>query len=231
MIIENEKTGGSTAHEDEKLAKKKFYHHGDLKAALLEAAEKVLAEKGTQGFTLRACARYAGVSHAAPAHHYKDVAGLLTALATQAFERLHTYMYESMQQLNSQASADEPCPTLAKSICGSGLGYLRFAVNHPHHFRLMFQRESLNCSDGTFLASAKKAFNVLKSAVAEFHQLDSGTMPAEAENDLLILWSMVQGLADLYLEKQLPIDSLEALETHYLCMCRRLMSGGLQASS
>ena len=58
------------------------YHHGDLRAALIAAAEEELAENGVDGFTLRGCARRAGVSHAAPAHHFKDVRALFTALAT-----------------------------------------------------------------------------------------------------------------------------------------------------
>ena len=59
------------------------YHHGDLRKALLDAAEAELAEKGVEGFTLRGCAKRAGVSHAAPAHHFKDANALLTALAAR----------------------------------------------------------------------------------------------------------------------------------------------------
>ena len=64
------------------------YHHGDLRAALIAAAEEELAENGVDGFTLRGCARRAGVSHAAPAHHFKDVRALFTALATIGLRRL-----------------------------------------------------------------------------------------------------------------------------------------------
>src|SRR5262245_3431916 len=64
------------------------YHHGDLRAALLKAAEAELAENGIEGFTLRGCARRAGVSHAAPAHHFKDVRAILTELAADGFEKL-----------------------------------------------------------------------------------------------------------------------------------------------
>ena len=63
------------------------YHHGDLRKALLVAAEAELVEKGLEGFTLRCCAKRAGVSHAAPAHHFKDANALLTALATEGYER------------------------------------------------------------------------------------------------------------------------------------------------
>ena len=63
------------------------YHHGDLAAALLAAAEAELAEKGVEAFSLRSVAKRAGVSHAAPAHHFGDATGVLTALATEGFRR------------------------------------------------------------------------------------------------------------------------------------------------
>ena len=62
---------------------KTSYHHGDLKEALLAAAESVLDDHGLQGFTLRECARRAGVSHAAPKHHFGDVRGVLTEVAAR----------------------------------------------------------------------------------------------------------------------------------------------------
>src|SRR5688572_25193146 len=77
--------GGSAAP---KHAERDGYHHGDLRAALISAAEEELVEKGVDGFTLRGCARRAGVSHAAPAHHFKDVRALFTALATIGLRRL-----------------------------------------------------------------------------------------------------------------------------------------------
>src|SRR5947207_13010795 len=63
------------------------YHHGDLHDALLKAAETVLERDGVQGLTLRAAAREAGVSHAAPTHHFGDMTGLLSALAAVGFRR------------------------------------------------------------------------------------------------------------------------------------------------
>src|SRR5687768_5541186 len=71
-----------------KAGERRAYHHGDLQAALIAAAEDVLAEKGVSGFSLREAARRAGVSPAAPAHHFKDARGLLTAVAARGFQRL-----------------------------------------------------------------------------------------------------------------------------------------------
>ena len=68
---------------------KSSYHHGDLREALLVAAEEILDEEGVQSLTLRACTRRAGVSHAAPKHHFADVAELLSEVAARSFDRLN----------------------------------------------------------------------------------------------------------------------------------------------
>ncbi|NBO21074.1 MAG: TetR/AcrR family transcriptional regulator, partial [Rhodobacteraceae bacterium] len=70
------------------MSDEKPYHHGDLATALIAAAHQELSEQGAAGFSLRRVARRAGVSHAAPAHHFGDAAGLLAALAAQGFRRL-----------------------------------------------------------------------------------------------------------------------------------------------
>ena len=64
------------------------YHHGQLREALVASGRTLLAERGIRGFTLRECARRAGVSHGAPAHHFGDAAGMLTAYAAQGFARI-----------------------------------------------------------------------------------------------------------------------------------------------
>ena len=69
--------------------KENGYHHGNLRAALLRAAEEIIRESGVEGLTLRACARKAGVSHGAPAHHFGNITGLLTELAAEGFEAAH----------------------------------------------------------------------------------------------------------------------------------------------
>src|SRR5258708_26387477 len=68
------------------------YHHGDLHEALLQAAERVLERDGIAGLTLRAVAREAGVSHAAPTHHFGDLTGLLSELAAIGFRMFNTAM-------------------------------------------------------------------------------------------------------------------------------------------
>ena len=77
------------------LERSRAYHHGSLRSALIEAAEEVIAERGLDCFSLRETARRAGVSPAAPAHHFKDVRGLLTAIASQAFADLADTLAEA----------------------------------------------------------------------------------------------------------------------------------------
>src|SRR6478609_8578950 len=89
------------------------YHHGDLRKALLDAAEAELAEKGLEGFTLRGCAKRAGVSHAAPAHHFKDANALLTALAAVGHERFVAAMRKRQSEATGQRGR----------FVASGLGY------------------------------------------------------------------------------------------------------------
>ena len=133
------------------------YHHGDLRAALLEAAEVELAEKGVQGFTLRSCARRAVVSHAAPAHHFADVTALLTEMAAIGFERLT----RTMRERRAMAAADPRSQFVA-----SGEGYIAFALANPQHFALMFGRAELDRANTRFAAAGKAAFGELLDVIA-----------------------------------------------------------------
>ena len=76
---------------------KSGYHHGDLREALLVSAEQLLREEGLKALTLRACARRAGVSHAAPKHHFNDVAELLSEVSARGFDRLTAALKEARE--------------------------------------------------------------------------------------------------------------------------------------
>ena len=95
------------------------YHHGDLPAALLRTAAKILEKQGAEALSLREVARRAGVSHNAPYRHFPDRERLLAALAAQGFELL------------GQALASRPRREM-------GEAYVEFALAHPQRFRLMF---------------------------------------------------------------------------------------------
>jgi AcrR family transcriptional regulator len=179
------------------------YHHGDLRAALLRAGEAELSERGIEAFSLRAVAKRAGVSHAAPAHHFGDANGLLTALAAEGFRQ-----FRAMQAAR-EAQADK---TPRAQMIAAGLGYVDFALARTALFRLMHasDRPAYNTPDlGTV---AKAAYEHLWNGVAAVHQ-----GPSVA--DVAAVWSSAHGLADLmssgrlYSVASLPQEERERVVT------------------
>lgn len=182
------------------------YHHGDLRQALIATAETLLAEKGVEGFTLRECARRAGVSPAAPAHHFGNMTGLLTAIATLGFEGL-------AHAMESAAAASDG--TASERLKAIGLGYIRFALGHPARFRVIFGRFPLDHGDAAFASASKRAFDILAQTIAA-QPGNSEPLDDQAQADLAFAWSTVHGFANLVLDGQMPFveepDREEALE-------------------
>ncbi len=152
----------------------KPYHHGDLRAALLQAAEVELASRGIEAFSLRAVAKQAGVSHAAPAHHFGDANGLLTALATEGYRQLLTAQLRREAQATGDAVAQ---------LVASGLGYIDFAMERPALFRLVFgsarpdhlQRDLQEAGAAAYTHLTDLVFAAGgRTVVAEFRDLGDG---------------------------------------------------------
>lgn len=161
------------------------YHHGDLRHALIEATESVLAERGVDGFSLREVARRAGVSPSAPAHHFGDAGGLLTAVCTLAFEQLTVALREGEAE-----AVGGP----VERLVGQGLGYIRFAMHRPERFRLMFRTGVLQ-ADEALLLHANAAFDTLQRGVAALLGRE-----ADASNQrrvTIAMWALVHGYAHL----------------------------------
>src|SRR5829696_2605324 len=117
------------------------YHHGSLHAAMLQAAERILERDGIQGLTLRAAAREAGVSHAAPKNHFGDLSGLLSELAAVGFHRFVAMLLGN----GPGGGAANPGPNQdpGQRMGTLGRGYVAFARAHPGLFLLMFRSERL----------------------------------------------------------------------------------------
>jgi AcrR family transcriptional regulator len=160
------------------LAARPSYHHGDLRAALLAAGEVELTEKGVEGFSLRSVAKRAGVSHAAPAHHFGDTQGLLTALAAEGFRHFQATL--DAREVGATDARDK--------AVRAGLGYLEFAVSRPALFRLIFSSSRPDYASAELIEAAGKAYDHLVGLV---HDLGG------AEADVLALWSASHGIADL----------------------------------
>ncbi|WP_210321137.1 TetR/AcrR family transcriptional regulator [Aquibium microcysteis] len=165
------------------------YHHGDLRHALLEAAEKELADKGIEGFTLRGCAKRAGVSHAAPAHHFRDANGLLTALAALGFER-----FLSCQKARQAGAPQDP----RSQLVASGLGYIDFALANPALFRLMFASGRADFASVDLARNADAAFDYLVKGVETIRGRDP-YRDAAGMLEVMATWGLTHGLADLML--------------------------------
>ncbi|MFG2815402.1 TetR/AcrR family transcriptional regulator [Streptomyces sp. NPDC048410] len=154
------------------------YHHGDLRRAVLSAALDVIAADGPGALSLRDLARRAGVSHAAPAHHFKDRTGLLTAIAAEGFGLL--------------ADALREAPGLREA----GVRYVRFAREHPAHFQVMFSPELLRAEDLELTTARALAADALGQAVTT---VDPGDRGPDARLAGIAAWSLAHGYATLLL--------------------------------
>jgi AcrR family transcriptional regulator len=177
------------------------YHHGDLHDALLKAAEAVLERKGVQGLTLRAAAREAGVSHAAPAHHFGDLTGLLSELAAVGFRRFGA----AMQVAASVAASRHD------RLDAMGIAYVKFARTYPSLFMLMFRSERLDFARPALNQAMVAASAALAGAVGARRNDAAGTEPSMQKRaaDMVRAWSIVHGFAVLLLDHRL--DNLVAM--------------------
>ncbi len=165
----------------------------DLRAGLLRATEEILTEQGLDKFTLREAARRSGVSHGAPAFHFGDSAGLLTAYAAEGFNA----MTRLMLRYRSEAKRDRKSQLVAV-----GLAYVDYAIEHRASFQLMFRSDRLKAEDLYFKEASKRAFEQLKEVVSPF-LAHRDTSEQERMMRLLGAWSLVHGFATLVLEGHL----------------------------
>ena len=179
------------------MASKPRYHHGNLRAALLTAAFELLESDGLEALTLRAVASRAGVSHAAPAHHFPNLRSLLTGVASIGFERFSAAL--------AAARRNAAAGPLAQARA-AGQGYVDFAVAHPALFRLMFQAGRLDWSDAGLKAAAGSAYGQLAEVAAPLAEALGGDPAIAGRQAELLVWSSVHGYAHLLLEGQ--IDGL-----------------------
>src|SRR5215467_5353629 len=157
------------------------YHHGDLRAALLRAAVEAIGQAGPAAMSLREVARRAGVSHAAAAYHFGDKAGLLTAVAAQGYRML------TEELRNARDSG--------RGFLEVGVAYVRFAVSHRAHFEVMYRPELYRPDDAEIRqARAGAAVLLYGTGSPDAEQLAAGAAA----------WSLVHGLATLWLNGNLP---------------------------
>ncbi|RXH15487.1 TetR/AcrR family transcriptional regulator [Bradyrhizobium guangzhouense] len=178
------------------------YHHGALREALLQAAERVLERDGLAGLTLRAVAREAGVSHAAPTHHFGDLTGLVSELAAIGFRQFNAAM---------AASCDAATSPLERALARPK-AYVAYAQAHPGMYGLMFRTERLDYSRPSLHEAAESSFAGLANAISAMRQepISGHALTIEQGAAIARAWSMVHGFTMLLLDGRLE-DILERL--------------------
>ena len=175
--------------------KRKTYHHGDLKPALIAAGLQRLEENGLENLSLRAIAARVGVSHTAPKNHFDGLRGLLTAIAAEGFRRHAAEMRRGVE-------GEPPGKPRLKAACD---GYLRFALTQPELFRLMFSKTLCNHDDPELMIASWSSYEVLRG-IAHGLDWDKADAPGAPWRTEWMLWSMVHGYAMLLIEGQIPLE-------------------------
>jgi AcrR family transcriptional regulator len=182
------------------------YHHGDLRNGLLEAARTILEEESLAALTLRAVARKAGVSHAAPYRHFPNHEALLVELSIEGFDELREALGEA-----AKAQGSEP-----DRIANIGAAYMRFVAARPALARLMFGGQLPNRDQ--FPALGLKADSIGEAIGAALHDSALG----------LAVWAAMHGLAMLVLENVIDLgqrrSGLHVLPTRSEIILRSLFA-------
>jgi AcrR family transcriptional regulator len=167
------------------------YYGGDLRRDLLDAALEAIAQEGPSAVSLRSLARRLGVSHAAPANHFPDKAALFTAIAVEGFTLLSDAIAGAVDQLGMDAAAGQ-------RFRAAGRAYTGFALDHPAHFAVMWQRDLLHQDDPELAAAGDATFELLLGGVRDI-QAEGWAAGANPQTVAWLAWSVVHGLATLWL--------------------------------
>jgi AcrR family transcriptional regulator len=182
------------------------YHHGDLRAACLNAALELLEEGGTTALSLRAVARRAGVSPAAPYRHYADREALVSAVAAVGY-----------RDLAERLARAHPAPSTPEQLAGVGVAYVQFALERPALFRMMFGEPCDRDNDERVAATASVSLYLREIVARCFPRADAEALaPA--------IWALVHGLAFLHLDGKLDAATPLAVTDRVTTAIRALLS-------
>ncbi len=179
------------------------YHHGDLRRALIDTAVAMVTEEGAWNFTLREVARRAGVSHAAPYNHFQDKAELLAEVAALGFQAL--------RQAMAQACRRHP-RSARQALVGIAAAYVRFGVEHPGHYRLMFGPELGEKERYPVLEQAGNATFAELTGALERGQAAGEVRRGSVRDQGLAAWSLVHGLTTLLIDQRLSFLGVSVSE-------------------
>jgi AcrR family transcriptional regulator len=163
---------------------KESYHHGNLYETLIQTAENLLRSKGLEAFSLRACAKEAGVAHSAPGHYFKDVSEILTEIGSRAFERLSLRLRTQL----SKFPDEDPIYVVSSE-------YIKFAIDEPKFFQLIFHSKRIDRSTIRFQQTGDLALRELILAIDP--DLTKRKMNTEK---IRFAWSLIHGIAMLSID-------------------------------
>lgn len=178
--------------------KKTTHHHGNLREALVQAGVELLEDGGLNALTLRKCAARAGVSHAAPAHHFDGLHGLKAAIAIEGFRRFADFMRTEIAQ------SDQTPRGRLRAICR---GYLQFGIEHQALLNLIFGLSADVAQKYDMEGYGRAAHQVLEEACAPF--VPKGTSAAAVE---MQVWSLIHGFTMLYTIGQFGLPIPQRIE-------------------
>lgn len=184
-----------------KAPKRRTYHHGDLRNALIAASLEAIAEDGVEAFTMRDAARRAGVSPGAPYRHFADRDDLLAAVAADCAQRLGAAM--------EAATATAPPGDVLAVFRATGIAYVRFAVSHPAHFRVMNMPAVSARMPSEARAGVEEWMTNARTGLTAAQQ--AGRVSAAPVDAILLAANcLVHGLAHLIVDGHEPFAGLDA---------------------
>jgi AcrR family transcriptional regulator len=183
------------------------YHHGDLKGALIGAARTIVETDGVDGFTLREAARAAGVSHGAPAHHFKDKTALLTELAVEAFEERLRLSEEAMERAG-------PEPMARLKACG--MAHIEYLIRNPNMRDLCSRDGLIDRTDPAFLDVTQR---MSANLIGLMQAVSGKTLKPEkdANPSTLLALVIVEGFASL-VNHRVVLDHVPEAKRHAVAM-------------
>lgn len=199
---------------------RKPYHHGNLKAALIEKALEIIKEEGVAALSLRKAARRVGVSHAAPAHHFGDLSGLLGAVSRKGFELL----LQKMDNVEKEIFSSDPMGLL-KRVC---LSYINFALEHTCYFKVMYNsRLTEDAARRELDQGNQKVYRRLANCVMKCQK--SGSIKAGNPMHMgIFVWTSIHGYATLAVDGQMRPDDTQPMDSDIKAVIIGMISAGLQ---
>jgi AcrR family transcriptional regulator len=195
-------------------APRSSYHHGDLRQSLIDAAIGLIQEGEISQVSLREVARRVGVSHNAPYRHFPDKEALLIAVSEQGFQRLRSATEQALEQSSAEGG---------QRLMAIGQAYVRFAVQNPAYYRVMFSAYGCGQDEGLQAAMAQSFAVLLK--VIEAGQAAGSFRTDNALQMAQTAWAFVHGIAMLAIDGQLSVPQGEAFDRFLQFSTRMLIEG------